>query len=211
MCRRRPWAGAPDRVPAAVPDLLSHGTFPARHVDARCHGRGVADAAPSHHRSRQPGLPRRRARGPQLAARGGHGPVRARPDWDLAEPGLRHGPVHGRAKIHPARPLPRGRDRWRGLGARPIANRDASLAWARHDVRAGDDAGTSVPAFRTRPRATKGGPNKASEVLLHLIYVESFEFLRTGRGAALTVIYLAIVVGITMLQTKLVERRVHYA
>jgi len=65
--------------------------------------------------------------------------------------------------------------------------------------------------FETVHVLTKGGPNKASEVLLHLIYVESFEFLRTGRGAALTVIYLAIVVGITMLQTKLVERRVHYA
>jgi len=65
--------------------------------------------------------------------------------------------------------------------------------------------------FETVHVLTKGGPNKASEVLLHLIYVESFEFLRTGRGAALTVVYLTIVVGVTMLQTRLVERRVHYA
>jgi len=65
--------------------------------------------------------------------------------------------------------------------------------------------------FETVHVLTKGGPNKSSEVLLHLIYVESFEFLRTGRGAALTVIYLAMVVGITLLLTRIIERRVHYA
>src|SRR5215472_14369903 len=65
--------------------------------------------------------------------------------------------------------------------------------------------------FETVHVLTKGGPNKSSEVLLHLIYVESFEFLRTGRGAALTVIYLVMVVGITLLLTRIIERRVHYA
>jgi len=65
--------------------------------------------------------------------------------------------------------------------------------------------------FETVRVLTKGGPNKASEVLLHLIYVESFEFLRTGHGAAVTVVYLAIVVGLTMLQAKVIEKRVHYA
>lgn len=65
--------------------------------------------------------------------------------------------------------------------------------------------------FETVRVLTQGGPNKASEVLLHRIYVESFEFLRTGHGAALTVVYLAIVVGLTMLQAKVIEKRVHYA
>ncbi len=58
---------------------------------------------------------------------------------------------------------------------------------------------------------TQGGPNYASEVLLHRLYTESFDFLRTGYGAALTVIYLAIVVLLTLTQAKLMERRVHYA
>jgi multiple sugar transport system permease protein len=58
---------------------------------------------------------------------------------------------------------------------------------------------------------TQGGPNYASEVLLHRLYTESFDFLRTGYGAALTVIYLGIVVLLTLTQAKLMERRVHYA
>ncbi|HEY4260092.1 MAG TPA: sugar ABC transporter permease, partial [Schlesneria sp.] len=58
---------------------------------------------------------------------------------------------------------------------------------------------------------TQGGPNYASEVLLHRLYTESFDFLRTGYGAALTVIYLGIVVLLTLTQAKLLERRVHYS
>jgi len=57
---------------------------------------------------------------------------------------------------------------------------------------------------------TQGGPNYASEVLLHRLYTESFDFLRTGYGAALTVVYLAVVVALTLTQAKLLERRVHY-
>src|SRR5262249_24445435 len=59
-------------------------------------------------------------------------------------------------EIHPARPLPRGRNRWRGLGAGPIQNCDASFARARHDVRAGDDGGTGFPTVRDRARAHQG-------------------------------------------------------
>jgi multiple sugar transport system permease protein len=58
---------------------------------------------------------------------------------------------------------------------------------------------------------TQGGPNYASEVLLHRLYTESFDFLRTGYGAALTVIYLAIVIVLTLTQAKLLEHRVHYS
>jgi multiple sugar transport system permease protein len=58
---------------------------------------------------------------------------------------------------------------------------------------------------------TQGGPNYASEVLLHRFYTESFDFLRMGYGAALTVVYLAIVVLLTLTQARLLERRVHYS
>lgn len=58
---------------------------------------------------------------------------------------------------------------------------------------------------------TKGGPNYASEVLLHRLYTESFDFLRMGYGAALTVVYLAIIVLLTLAQARFLERRVHYA
>ncbi|MCA6116502.1 sugar ABC transporter permease [Bradyrhizobium sp. WSM 1738] len=58
---------------------------------------------------------------------------------------------------------------------------------------------------------TQGGPNYASDVLLHRFYTESFDFLRMGYGAALTVVYLAIVVLLTLTQARLLERRVHYS
>ncbi|MGY3621413.1 carbohydrate ABC transporter permease [Bradyrhizobium sp. USDA 10063] len=58
---------------------------------------------------------------------------------------------------------------------------------------------------------TQGGPNYASEVLLNRLYSESFDYLRTGYGAALTVVYLAIVVALTLAQARLIERRVHYS
>ena len=58
---------------------------------------------------------------------------------------------------------------------------------------------------------TGGGPNYASEVLLHRFYTESFDFLRMGYGAALTVVYLAIVVLLTLTQARLLEQRVHYS
>jgi multiple sugar transport system permease protein len=58
---------------------------------------------------------------------------------------------------------------------------------------------------------TQGGPNYASEVLLHRLYTESFDFLHMGYGAALTVIYLAIIVLLTLTQARLLERRVHYS
>lgn len=64
--------------------------------------------------------------------------------------------------------------------------------------------------FDTVKILTQGGPSKASEVLLYTLYTESFEFLRTGRGAAITVVYLLIILALTLVQARAVERRVHY-
>jgi len=58
---------------------------------------------------------------------------------------------------------------------------------------------------------TQGGPNYASVLLLDRLYTESFDFLRMGYGAALTVVYLAIIVLLTLTQARLLERRVHYS
>ncbi|HEY8336431.1 MAG TPA: sugar ABC transporter permease [Tardiphaga sp.] len=65
--------------------------------------------------------------------------------------------------------------------------------------------------FDTVRVLSQGGPNFASEVLLHRLYVESFDFLRTGYGAALTLVYLAIVMLLTLVQAKVLDRRVHYS
>lgn len=57
---------------------------------------------------------------------------------------------------------------------------------------------------------TQGGPNKASEVLMYTIYSEGFLFLRTGYASALTVVFLAIILAFTLVQSKIFDKRVHY-
>lgn len=65
-------------------------------------------------------------------------------------------------------------------------------------------------AFDTIQILTQGGPAHASEVLLYTLYRESFEYLRTGYGAAVTIVFLIIVVTLTLLQTRIMDKRVHY-
>jgi multiple sugar transport system permease protein len=64
--------------------------------------------------------------------------------------------------------------------------------------------------FDTVQILTRGGPGHASEVLLHTLYRESFEFLRAGYGAAITVVFLVIAVTLTLIQARLIDKRVHY-
>jgi multiple sugar transport system permease protein len=56
---------------------------------------------------------------------------------------------------------------------------------------------------------THGGPGYASETLLHTLFVESFVYLRTGFGAALTVIFLGLALVLTVVR-RLLDRKVHY-
>jgi multiple sugar transport system permease protein len=56
---------------------------------------------------------------------------------------------------------------------------------------------------------TSGGPGYASETLLHALFVESFVYLRTGFGAALTVIFLLLTLGLTFMRRRL-DKKVHY-
>jgi multiple sugar transport system permease protein len=65
-------------------------------------------------------------------------------------------------------------------------------------------------AFDSVQILTQGEPGHASEVLLHTLYRESFEYLRTGYGAAVTVVFLAIIVTLTLIQARVMDRRVHY-
>ncbi len=65
-------------------------------------------------------------------------------------------------------------------------------------------------AFDTVQILTQGGPGHASEVLLYTLYRESFEYLRTGYGASVTIVFLVIVVALTLIQARIMDRRVHY-
>jgi multiple sugar transport system permease protein len=57
---------------------------------------------------------------------------------------------------------------------------------------------------------TQGGPNNASEVLLRTIHQEGFHYFRFGYSAAITLVFLVIVLGLMLIQTRLIDRRVHY-
>ncbi|NLH80892.1 MAG: sugar ABC transporter permease [Phyllobacteriaceae bacterium] len=67
----------------------------------------------------------------------------------------------------------------------------------------------SFQVFDTVHALTKGGPNKATEVLLYTMYAEGFEFFRTGRAAAIAVVFVAAMLVVTLTKVLLVEKRIH--
>jgi len=72
---------------------------------------------------------------------------------------------------------------------------------------------TSITAFKvfdTVAVMTRGGPMGASEVLLYAIYLEGYQYFHMGYAAALTLIFLAFVLLFSILQTFVLDRRVHY-
>lgn len=71
----------------------------------------------------------------------------------------------------------------------------------------------SLKAFETFDTVailTGGGPGDASEMLLFTLYRESFQYLRTGYGASVAVVFLIMVVALTLAQARLMDRKVHY-
>lgn len=68
----------------------------------------------------------------------------------------------------------------------------------------------ALQVFDTVHVLTKGGPNKATEVLLHTIYSEGFGFFRMGYASAMTVVFIAGIFFLTQLQHTAMERKTHY-
>jgi sn-glycerol 3-phosphate transport system permease protein len=57
---------------------------------------------------------------------------------------------------------------------------------------------------------TKGGPAKATEILVYKVFNDGFIGLDLGGSAAQSVILMIIVISLTVVQFKFIERRVHY-
>jgi sn-glycerol 3-phosphate transport system permease protein len=57
---------------------------------------------------------------------------------------------------------------------------------------------------------TEGGPARATEILVYKVYFDGFVGLNLGSSAAQSVILMVIVVALTMVQFRFVERRVQY-
>ena len=58
--------------------------------------------------------------------------------------------------------------------------------------------------------ATSGGPARSTETLVYKLYVDGFKGLDFGSSAAQSVILMAIVIGLTVVQFRYVERKVQY-
>ncbi len=57
---------------------------------------------------------------------------------------------------------------------------------------------------------TKGGPAKATEILVYKVFNDGFIGLDLGGSAAQSVILMAIVIGLTVIQFRYVEKKVEY-
>jgi sn-glycerol 3-phosphate transport system permease protein len=57
---------------------------------------------------------------------------------------------------------------------------------------------------------TQGGPVKATEILVFKVFNDGFKGLDLGSSAAQSVILMAIVIGLTVLQFRYIERKVQY-
>src|SRR5579884_122762 len=58
---------------------------------------------------------------------------------------------------------------------------------------------------------TQGGPAQATEILVYKVWYDGIVGLDLGGSAAQSVVLMAIVIGLTAVQFRFVERRVHYA
>ncbi|MBM3557367.1 MAG: sn-glycerol-3-phosphate ABC transporter permease UgpA [Alphaproteobacteria bacterium] len=69
---------------------------------------------------------------------------------------------------------------------------------------------TFFETFGTVHAVTGGGPAKATEILVFKVYNDSFRALDLGGSAAQSVILMAIVIALTVVQFRYIERKVHY-
>ena len=58
--------------------------------------------------------------------------------------------------------------------------------------------------------ATQGGPGKDTAILVYKAYYDGFKAMDLGGSAAQSVILMAIVIALTVVQFRYVERRVQY-
>ncbi len=69
---------------------------------------------------------------------------------------------------------------------------------------------TAFKVFDTVAVITRGGPRGASDVLLYTTYLEGFSYFRMGSAAAMTTVFLAIMLLFAWAQARILDRRVHY-
>ena len=71
----------------------------------------------------------------------------------------------------------------------------------------------TIGAFQTFTQVnlmTQGGPGRATRVLAYTIYIEAFRNNRWGYACAQSLVFMAILLVISILQFKLEKKGVHY-
>jgi multiple sugar transport system permease protein len=72
---------------------------------------------------------------------------------------------------------------------------------------------TATQAFRvfeTVATLTGGGPAFASDTLVYALYREGFVYFKAGYASAITVVFFVFMLALTLLQFRILEKRVHY-
>ncbi|WP_411970898.1 carbohydrate ABC transporter permease [Mesorhizobium sp. BR1-1-13] len=69
---------------------------------------------------------------------------------------------------------------------------------------------TAFKVFDTVAVLTHGGPVGSTEVLLYKVYLEGFQYFRMAYASVLTFIFLIFILVFSILQTVVMDRRVHY-
>lgn len=69
---------------------------------------------------------------------------------------------------------------------------------------------TAFKVFDTVAVITRGGPRGRSDVLLYTTYLEGFSYFRMGSAAAMTVVFLALILVCALIQARVLDRKVHY-
>jgi sn-glycerol 3-phosphate transport system permease protein len=67
-----------------------------------------------------------------------------------------------------------------------------------------------VDSFGIVDITTEGGPAKATELMVYKIYFDGFKGLDYSGAAAQSLVLMLLVVGLTIVQFRYIERRVHY-
>jgi sn-glycerol 3-phosphate transport system permease protein len=67
-----------------------------------------------------------------------------------------------------------------------------------------------IETFAIIDASTSGGPSKATEILVYKIYADGFKGLDLGGSAAQSVVLMTILIALTVIQFRYVERKVQY-
>lgn len=59
-------------------------------------------------------------------------------------------------------------------------------------------------------QVTQGGPAGATDILVYKVYADGFLGMNMGSSSAQSVVLMVIVIGLTVIQFRYIERRVHY-